>query len=51
VRLRASLATLAAAPNAPHAILQEIIERNEYPQIANAPGMLRALDAGRYVPE
>jgi hypothetical protein len=51
VRLRAALATLAVAPNAARAILQEIIERNEYPQIANARGMLRALDAGRYVPE
>jgi protein-arginine kinase activator protein McsA len=51
VRLKASLATLAVAPNAAREVLQEIIERKEYPQTADARGMLRALDEGRYVPE
>jgi hypothetical protein len=51
VRLKASLATLAVAPNAAREVLQEIIERKEYPQTVNARGMLRALDEGRYVPE
>jgi hypothetical protein len=51
VRLRAALATLAIAATASRAVLQEIIERKEYPQMADAIGMLRALDAGRYVPE
>jgi hypothetical protein len=51
VRLKAALATLAVCPTAARAVLQEIIERKEYPQMADAIGMLRALDAGRYVPE
>jgi hypothetical protein len=51
VRLKAALATLAVGPTAARAVLQEIIERKEYPQMADAIGMLRALDAGRYVPE
>jgi hypothetical protein len=51
VRLKAALATLAIAANAARAALQEIIERKEYPQMADAVGMLRALDQGRYVPE
>ncbi|HEV7842239.1 MAG TPA: DUF2019 domain-containing protein, partial [Pyrinomonadaceae bacterium] len=51
VRLRAALATLAVASNDARTVLQELIERNEYPQLADARGMLRALDAGRYVPE
>src|SRR5215218_10331893 len=34
VRLRAALAALAVAANHARAVLQEIIERNEYPQLA-----------------
>jgi hypothetical protein len=51
VRLKSALATLAVALASARAVLQEIIERNEYPQLADARGMLRALDAGRYVPK
>jgi hypothetical protein len=51
VRLRAALATLAVALTSARAVLQELIERKEYPQMADAVGMLRALEQGRYVPE
>lgn len=50
VRLQAALATLTVAPDASRAVLQEISDRNEYPQAADARGMLRALTEGTYTP-
>jgi hypothetical protein len=46
VRLMAAIATLALAPDAARAALQQISDRNEYPQAAYARGMMRALDRG-----
>lgn len=50
VRLKAAFATLALAPEASRAVLQEISDSNRYPEAADARGMLRALDDGSYVP-
>jgi hypothetical protein len=50
VRLTAALATLALAPESACRTLQVISDRHEYPQAANARGMIRALDNGTYVP-
>jgi hypothetical protein len=51
VRLTAALATLALAPEAARRTLQVISDRQEYPQAADARGMMRAVDNGTYVPE
>jgi hypothetical protein len=48
--LKAALATLAVAPEAARATLQLISDRQEYPQAADARGMMRAIDEGTYVP-
>jgi hypothetical protein len=50
VRLRAAIATLAIAPEKARQTLQIIVDRNEYPDAADARGMLRALDQGTYTP-
>jgi hypothetical protein len=50
VRLMAAIATLAVAPDAAHIALQKISDRNEYPQAADARGMIRALDQGTHIP-
>lgn len=50
VRLMAAISTLAVAPRAARAALRKISDRNEYPQAADARGMLRDLDEGRYKP-
>lgn len=50
VRLKAAIALLAVEPEAVRAALQKISDANEYPQAADARGMMRALDEGRYVP-
>jgi len=50
VRLRAAIATLTLAPAKARQTLQIIIDRNEYPDAADARGMLRALDQGTYIP-
>jgi hypothetical protein len=50
VRLKAAIALLALEPEAARDALQKISDANEYPQAADARGMLRALDEGRYVP-
>jgi hypothetical protein len=50
VRLKAAIATLAVAPESARAVLKGIIDRNEYPQAADARGMMRALDEGTYTP-
>lgn len=50
VRLKATIATLALAPNEARRTLQSIIDGKEYPEAADAWGMLEALDEGRYKP-
>ncbi|MBI4275957.1 MAG: DUF2019 domain-containing protein [Rhizobiales bacterium] len=50
VRLTAAIATLAVAPDAARRVLQNINDRAEFPQAADALGMIRALDDGTYVP-
>lgn len=49
VRLMAAIATLAVAPDAARQVLQIISNRDEYPQAADARGILRALDEGSFV--
>jgi hypothetical protein len=51
VRLNAAIATLTLAPDAAREVLKAIANANEYPQTADARGMLRALDDGSYIPE
>lgn len=50
VRINAATATLAVSPDAARAALKKIIDQGEFPQAADARGMLRALDEGRYTP-
>lgn len=50
VRLKAAIATLAVEIDTARAALQKISDANEYPQAADARGMMSALDEGRYVP-
>lgn len=50
VRLKAAIATLAVAAKAAREALQVMSDRNEYPQAADARGMLNALDEGTYEP-
>jgi hypothetical protein len=51
VRLQAAIDTLAVAPEAASRALRLISDRQEYPQAADARGMLNALAEGSYVPE
>jgi hypothetical protein len=51
VRLKAAITTLSIAPQASRQTLQLIWDRNEFPQAADAFGMIRALDKGTYVPD
>lgn len=50
VRLKAAIATLAVEPDAATAALQEISKRNEYPQAAEARGVIQAVSEGRIRP-
>jgi Domain of unknown function (DUF2019) len=50
VRLISAIATLALAPEAARQTLQVISDRQEYPQAADARGMMRALSEGTYIP-
>lgn len=50
VRLKAAIVLLAIEPVAARETLQTISDNNEYPQMADARRMMRALDEGRYVP-
>lgn len=50
VRLMAAEATLAVAPAAARQVLQEIRDRREFPQAANASQTLRALERGERKP-
>jgi hypothetical protein len=50
VRLKAAIALLAVDPTSARTALQEISNADEYPQAADARGMMSAIDEGRYVP-
>ena len=50
VRLKAGIATLAIDRAAALATLQRISDQNEYPQAANARGMIEAVAEGSYKP-
>jgi hypothetical protein len=50
VRLKSAIATLAIAPEVARRTLQVISDRQEYPQAADARGMMRAIDEGSYIP-
>jgi Domain of unknown function (DUF2019) len=50
VRLISAMAMLAVAPEAARQTLQVISDRQEYPQAADARGMMRALREGTYIP-
>jgi hypothetical protein len=50
VRLTAAIATLAVAPDAARRVLQRISDWQEYPQAADARGMMRGLDDGTFRP-
>jgi hypothetical protein len=50
VRLKSAIATLALAPQAARQALQVISDRQEYPQAADARGMMRAVDDGTFTP-
>jgi len=46
IRLMAAQSTLALAPTAARQVLQELWDRKEFPQAADAMGTLRALERG-----
>lgn len=50
VQLKAALATLAIDPESARKVLQDISDRNEYPEAASARSMMRSLDEGTYTP-
>jgi len=50
VRLKSAIALLAIVPEAARGALHIISACNEYPQAADARGMLRAVGEGSYVP-
>jgi Domain of unknown function (DUF2019) len=50
VRLKSAITLLAVDRGAALTALQTISDNNEYPQAANARGMLRAIAEGRYLP-
>ena len=51
LRLKAAVALLKLEPSKARATLQGLVDNKEYPQAANARGMLMALAEGRYIPE
>jgi len=51
VRLKSAIATLALAPQEARRTLQILSDRQEYPQAADARGMIRAIDEGTFVPD
>jgi hypothetical protein len=51
VRLKAAIATLALVPAEARQTLQLISDREEYPQAADARGMIDALDEGTFIPK
>ena len=50
VRLKAAISVLALAPDEARSTLQKISDRNEYPQAADARGIIQAIDEGSYTP-
>lgn len=51
VRLKAAISLLKLEPAAARAALVKIVDNREDPQNADALGMLRSLEQGRYVPD
>ena len=51
VRLHAAAETLKINPKEARAVLQRISDRNEYPQAADARGLMEGLDDGSFVPK
>ena len=51
VRVKAAIRALAVAPGAARQTLQNISDWNEYPQAADARGILMGLDDGSYKPD
>lgn len=51
VRLKAAISTLRIVPQSSREVLQAISDRDEYPQAADARGILRSLDDGSFVPQ
>lgn len=51
VRLKAGIHTLAIFPEAARQVLQELVDRQEFPQAADARGIIRALQEGTFVPD
>ncbi len=51
VRVQAAIYCLALLPLESRQVLQRISDRNEFPQAADATGIMMAIDAGRYVPD
>lgn len=51
VRFHASAETLKINPTEARAVLQRMSDRNEYPQAADARGLMRGLDDGSFVPK
>jgi hypothetical protein len=51
VRLKSAIHTLALEPEAARGVLQSICDRREFPQAADACGMMMSLDEGRYIPK
>ena len=50
VRLKAAIAVFALAPEAARRVLQNLIDRQEYPQRAYAWDILEGIECGRFVP-
>jgi hypothetical protein len=50
VRLKSAIALLSIVPEAARGALHIISACNEYPQAADARGMIRAVDEGSYIP-
>lgn len=50
VRIKTAFSLLAIAPARARQALQNIVDWDEYPQLADASGMLEALDDGTYTP-
>lgn len=51
VRLSAAISLLKLELATARAVLQDIVQRQDYPQAVDAGSMLDALETGRYVPE
>jgi hypothetical protein len=50
VRYQAAMATLIVLPDRARKVLQQIVDRDGFPQAMNARGILEGLDDGSFVP-